>query len=61
MTKPETATGYEKQVTENCERLLVTLIRNLGPWKKSIYLVGGLTARYLVTKPSEGKLHARHR
>jgi hypothetical protein len=58
MAKPETAAGYEKQVTENCERLLVTLIRNLGPWKKSIYLVGGLTPRYLVTKPPAGKQHA---
>jgi hypothetical protein len=58
MAKPETASGYEKQVTENCERLLVTLIRNLGPWKKSIYLVGGLTPRYLVTKPPPGKEHA---
>jgi hypothetical protein len=58
MSKPETAAGYEKEVTENCERLLVTLIRNLGPWKKSIYLVGGLTPRYLVTKPPEGKQHA---
>ncbi|MGY4473681.1 antitoxin [Bradyrhizobium sp. USDA 3364] len=58
MAKPETAAGYEKQVTENCERLLVTLIRNLGPWKKSVYLVGGLTPRYLVTKPPPGKQHA---
>jgi len=58
MAKPDTAAGYEKQVTENCERLLVTLIRNLGPWKTSIYLVGGLTPRYLVTKPPEGKQHA---
>ncbi|WP_441234500.1 antitoxin [Bradyrhizobium sp. 930_D9_N1_4] len=58
MAKPETAAGYEKKVTENCERLLVTLIRNLGPWKKSIYLVGGLTPRYLVTNPPEGKPHA---
>lgn len=58
VAKPDTAAGYEKQVTENCERLLVTLIRNLGPWKTSIYLVGGLTPRYLVTKPPEGKQHA---
>jgi hypothetical protein len=28
--------------------MLVTLLRNLGPWKKSIFLVGGLTPRYLV-------------
>ncbi|WP_245452341.1 hypothetical protein [Bradyrhizobium forestalis] len=58
MAKPETAAGYEKQVKENCERLLVTLVRNLGPWKKSVYLVGGLTPRYVVTKPPPGKQHA---
>ncbi len=56
MGKPETASGYEKEVTENCERLLVTLLRNLGSWKKSIYLVGGLTPRYLV--PKGKKKHA---
>ena len=50
MGKPEAASGYDKEVTENCERLLVTLLRNLGPWKKSIYLVGGLTPRYLIPK-----------
>jgi hypothetical protein len=42
-------------VTENCERLLVTLVRGLGPYKKSVYLVGGLAPRYLVPKVSEGK------
>ena len=30
-----------------CERALVTLLRGLGPWRDSIYLVGGLAARYL--------------
>lgn len=42
------ATDYENEVTENCERVLVTLLRGLGPWKDSIYLVGGLTPRYLI-------------
>lgn len=55
MGKPEAASGYDKEVTENCERLLVTLLRNLGPWKKSIYLVGGLTPRYLIPKVPQGK------
>ena len=27
------ATDYENEVTENCERVLVTLLRGLGPWK----------------------------
>src|SRR5216684_3873008 len=50
MTKPSTADGYENKVTETCERVLVTLIRNLGPWRDSLFLVGGLTPRYLIDK-----------
>lgn len=48
MTKPTTLDGYRDQYTQDCERVLVTLLRGLGPWKESIYLVGGLTPRYLV-------------
>lgn len=48
MVKPTTAEGYNDQYTVDCERVLVTLMRNLGPWKDSIFLVGGLTPRYLV-------------
>lgn len=48
MGKPNTAEGYENVVTESCERVLVTLLRGLGPWKDSVYLIGGLTPRYLV-------------
>jgi hypothetical protein len=48
MAKPKTIDGYNEQVTHNCERVLVTLLRNLGPWRDSIFLVGGLTPRYLV-------------
>ena len=48
MSKPNTIDGYNEQVTRDCERVLVTLLRNLGPWKDSIFLVGGLTPRYLV-------------
>ena len=42
-------------VTENCERVLVTLLRGLGPWKDSVYLIGGLAPRYLVPKLPAGK------
>jgi hypothetical protein len=56
MAKPTSANGYDKQVTENCERVLVTLLRGLGPWKDSVYLVGGLAPRYLVPKPTAGKV-----
>jgi hypothetical protein len=48
MTKPLTLEGYSEQVTRNCERGLVTLLRNLGPHKNSLVLIGGLTPRYLV-------------
>ena len=48
MNKPGEASGYDHKVTENCEQVLVTLLRGLGPWKGSVYLVGGLTPRYLI-------------
>lgn len=57
--KPSIATGYDNIVTRNCERVLVTLLRGLGPWKDSVYLVGGLTPRYLVTaRPPDVPAHA---
>lgn len=48
MAKPKTIDGYNEQVTHDCERVPVTLLRSLGPWRDSIFLVGGLTPRYLV-------------
>jgi hypothetical protein len=48
MSKPRHIGGYTAQHTADCERVLVTLLRGLGPWGKSIFLVGGLTPRYLV-------------
>ncbi len=48
MAKPNTIEGYSEQVTGDCERVLVTLLRNLGPHRDSLVLVGGLTPRYLV-------------
>jgi hypothetical protein len=48
--KPSTIEGYAASPTQDCERVLVTLLRGLGPWKESVYLVGGLTPRYLVRK-----------
>ena len=56
MTKPTSASGYDQKVTDNCERVLVTLLRGLGPWKNSVYLVGGLTPRYLAPKLRAGKV-----
>ena len=59
MAKPATLGGYSDQYTVDCERVLVTLLRGLGPWKDSIYLVGGLTPRYLVAaRPPVVPAHA---
>jgi hypothetical protein len=39
--------------------VLVTLLRGMGPWKDSVYLIGGLTPRYLVTeRPPDVPAHA---
>jgi hypothetical protein len=60
--KPATLAGYSDAYTLDCERVLVTLLRGLGPWKKSIYLVGGLTPRYLVkARPPDVPAHAGSR
>ena len=57
--KPQTLDGYHADFTGDCERMLVTLLRGLGPWKDSIVLVGGLTPRYLVkARPPEVPEHA---
>lgn len=59
MAKPATLNGYSDEHTAGCERVLVTLLRGLGPWKESICLVGGLTPRYLVTaRPPAVPAHA---
>lgn len=59
MAKPDTFFGYDSALTADCERVLVTLFRGLGPWKDSVYLVGGLTPRYLVRKrPPDVPAHA---
>lgn len=59
MVKPATLDGYSDQHTHDCERVLVTLLRGLGPWKDSIYLIGGLTPRYLVpARPPAVPAHA---
>ena len=59
MEKPATLDGYTDQYTADCERVLVTLLRGLGPWKESVFLVGGLTPRYLVAaRPPAVPAHA---
>ena len=59
MAKPATYEGYSDEYTVECERVLVTLLRGLGPWNESVFLVGGLTPRYLVAaRPPEVPAHA---
>ena len=59
MPKPATMEGYSSPITEACERVLVTLLRGLGPYKDSVYLVGGLAPRYLITaRPPDVPPHA---
>jgi hypothetical protein len=50
MVKPSHFGGYSDACTADCERVLITLLRGLGPWKDSVFLVGGLTPRYLVPR-----------
>jgi hypothetical protein len=40
--------SYDDAATERCERVLLTLLGDLGPWRERIYLAGGLAPRYLV-------------
>ena len=59
MAKPATLDGYADAYTVDCERVLLTLLRGLGPWKNSVFLVGGLTPRYLVrARPPDVPPHA---
>ena len=51
---PTSYGDYDDHATQACERVLVTLLRGLGPWKRCVYLVGGLTPRYLVPEPPPG-------
>ena len=39
---------YDEPATDRCERALVTLIGDIGPWSDRVALVGGLAPRYLV-------------
>lgn len=59
MAKPKFLINYSADVTHDCERVLVTLFSGLGPWRDSVFLVGGLAPRYLVTaRPPDVPAHA---
>jgi hypothetical protein len=49
---------YDEATTERCERALITLIGDLGPWGNRVYLAGGLAPRYLVgSLPEDARAH----
>lgn len=54
MTRRAHHTDYDEETTARCERALVTLLGDLGPWRERIYLAGGLAPRYLVGQLPEG-------
>lgn len=45
---------YDEVTTKRCERALMTLLGDLGPWRERIYLAGGLAPRYIVGELPEG-------
>ncbi|MGO9793582.1 MAG: antitoxin, partial [Solirubrobacteraceae bacterium] len=51
-------TDYDEATTARCERALVTLLGDLGPWRDRIYLAGGLAPGYLVGQlPAGARAH----
>ena len=54
MTGRSHYTDYDEPTTARCERVLVTLLGDVGPWRERIYLAGGLAPRYLVGRLPEG-------
>ena len=45
---------YDEVTTARCERALVTLLGDIGPWSARVYLAGGLAPRYIVGSLPEG-------
>jgi hypothetical protein len=54
LSRREHHSDYDEETTVRCERALVTLLGDLGPWRERIYLAGGLAPRYLVGQLPEG-------
>lgn len=49
-------TDYDAEATDRCERALITLLGDLGPWRERIFLVGGLVPQYLIGQLPEGAM-----
>lgn len=47
-------TDYDEETTSRCERALLTLLGDVGPWRERIYLAGGLAPRYLIGQLPQG-------
>ncbi len=54
MTNRGHRSSYDEETTARCERVLLTLLGDLGPWRERIFLAGGLAPRYLVSQLPEG-------
>lgn len=54
MNRREHHSDYDEATTARCERALLTLLGDLGPWGQRIYLAGGLVPRYLIGRLPEG-------
>jgi hypothetical protein len=50
----EHSSAYDEATTGRCERALVTLLGDVGPWRERIYVAGGLAPRYLCGRLPEG-------
>jgi hypothetical protein len=49
---------YAPQALAACEKALRTILTNIGPWGTRLFLIGGMTPRYLVgTVPQEMREH----
>jgi hypothetical protein len=49
---------YTQQALAACEKALRTLLTKIGPWGGRIFLIGGMTPRYLIgNAPSDMKEH----
>ncbi|MEP6502787.1 MAG: hypothetical protein ABJD97_05630, partial [Betaproteobacteria bacterium] len=56
--KPKKAVQYSAAATRACETLLVMLLRQFGPYRNSLRLIGGLVPRYLAPEaPPEVPAH----
>jgi hypothetical protein len=49
---------YTPEALAACEKALRTILTNIGPWGTRLFLIGGMTPRYLVgTVPQEMREH----